>query len=96
MIKGDEGEMTFSDMMGSPDMEMLSTEFDIALGHQLTHWGLDEREKTIFYLYHLQEYSQTEVAEHLGTSQVHISRLLKRLKGKIQFRPSEGLDTLFS
>jgi RNA polymerase sigma-B factor len=39
---------------------------------------LDERERTIVYLRFFEDLSQSEIAEKVGMSQVHVSRLLRR------------------
>ena len=39
---------------------------------------LDERERTIVYLRFFEDLSQSEIAEQVGMSQVHVSRLLRR------------------
>ena len=39
---------------------------------------LPERERTIVYLRFFEDLSQSEIAERVGTSQVHVSRLLRR------------------
>ena len=39
---------------------------------------LPERERTILYLRFFEDLSQSEIAERVGTSQVHVSRLLRR------------------
>src|SRR6478735_11769988 len=40
--------------------------------------SLDERERTIVYLRFFEDLSQSEIAEQVGMSQVHVSRLLRR------------------
>lgn len=39
---------------------------------------LDERERTIVYLRFFEDLSQSEIADRVGMSQVHVSRLLRR------------------
>lgn len=39
---------------------------------------LDERERTIVYLRFFEDLSQSEIADQVGMSQVHVSRLLRR------------------
>jgi len=45
---------------------------------------LPERERTILYLRFFEERSQSEIAEQIGTSQVHVSRLLKSSLDKLR------------
>lgn len=40
--------------------------------------SLDDRERTIVYLRFFEDLSQSEIAERVGMSQVHVSRLLRR------------------
>lgn len=46
--------------------------------------SLPERERTIIYLRFFEERSQAEIAEQIGTSQVHVSRLLKASLAKLR------------
>ena len=40
--------------------------------------SLPERERTIVYLRFFEDLSQSEIAERMGVSQVHVSRLLRQ------------------
>jgi RNA polymerase sigma-B factor len=44
---------------------------------------LDERDRTIVRLYHLEELTQSEIGRRLGLSQMHISRLLRQATEKL-------------
>ena len=44
---------------------------------------LDERDRTIVRLYHLEELTQSEIGSRLGLSQMHISRLLRQATEKL-------------
>ncbi len=50
--------------------------------------SLPERERTILYLRFYEGRTQTEIAEHIGISQMHVSRLLRRslsaLRGRVE------------
>lgn len=50
--------------------------------------ALPERERLILYLRFYEDRTQTEIAEHVGISQMHVSRLLRRslsaLRGKVE------------
>jgi RNA polymerase sigma-B factor len=54
--------------------------------HRLSHLmnRLDERERTIVYLRFFEELSQSQIAERIGTSQVHVSRLLAAALAKLR------------
>lgn len=53
---------------------------------------LDQRERTILYLRYFGQLSQSEIAERVGISQVHVSRLLRSsvaaLRAKVEERDS--------
>ncbi|MBO8126409.1 MAG: SigB/SigF/SigG family RNA polymerase sigma factor [Firmicutes bacterium] len=46
--------------------------------------SLPQRERQILLLRYLQDYSQTQIAERFGISQVHVSRLLKKAIRQVQ------------
>lgn len=46
--------------------------------------GLSERDRTIIGLRYFQELSQTEIAEQVGVSQVHVSRLLRQALARMR------------
>ena len=79
---GSEGNHKLLDILGSEDPQFVELETRIALKDALR--CLDDREKTIIRLRFYAGLSQTRIAERLGISQVHVSRLqrnaLRRLK----------------
>lgn len=48
--------------------------------------SLPERERTIVWLRFFEDRSQSEIAEHVGMSQVHVSRLLRRTLRQLRER----------
>ena len=55
--------------------------------------SLDERDRTIVYLRFFEDLSQSEIAERVGMSQVHVSRLLRRALRELKERagaPDDG------
>ena len=56
------------------DLKQFNNKFE--LGEALNY--LPKREKVIIRLYYFEGFSQTKIAERLGISQMHISRLLKQ------------------
>jgi RNA polymerase sigma-B factor len=54
--------------------------------------ALDERERTIVRLYHLEELTQSEIGRRLGLSQMHISRLLRQATDKLSAAATEQSD----
>jgi RNA polymerase sigma-B factor len=86
-LRGEEGggEMTLNDRVGSWDSGMHEWEAYADLTRALS--CLNARDREILRLRFWEEQSQTQVAERLGMSQMHVSRLqvraLARLKGKL-------------
>jgi len=73
---------TVLDYVGNvdPDLEALPNRLDLAraLGY------LDEREKTIIYMYYSKGLAQTDIAKKLAISQTHVSRLQRGALGKLE------------
>ncbi|MDT7577311.1 MAG: polymerase sigma-B factor [Pseudonocardiales bacterium] len=65
-----------ADRLGDLDGELEKVEYRHALRPLLD--GLAERERTILMLRFFGEMSQTEIAQEVGISQMHVSRLLAR------------------
>lgn len=81
-FEGEPAPLTLSDFIGNIDDKLQNIETYGDLSEALNY--LDSREKKIIYLRFFKDMSQTEVAERLKISQMHVSRLqqkaLKRLK----------------
>ena len=74
---GDDEEGTsLSSRLGSHDPGFNQTELEMAVGDMLSE--LSERDRTIIELRFYEELSQSEIAERIGISQMHVSRLLRR------------------
>ena len=73
---GAEDGLTLGDTLGGPDAGFELTEMRVALGPALAL--LDERDRTILSMRFYGNHSQAEIGEHLGISQMHVSRLLTR------------------
>jgi len=52
--------------------------------------GLPERERRIIYLRFYEEMSQQEIADIVGTSQVHVSRLIRAAVSEMRSRAKEA------
>ncbi|MEU8679210.1 RNA polymerase sigma factor SigF [Streptomyces sp. NPDC048560] len=76
------GGRTFADVLGEPDPAMESVENLHALAPLLCE--LDERERRIIDMRFGQEMTQAQIGEHLGISQMHVSRLLSRMLHKLR------------
>ena len=85
----DNGEsMTLESRLGTADPGFDLAEHRVLLERLLEE--LPERERTIVRLRFFDDMTQTEIAEHVGISQMHVSRLLARTL--VQLR--ERLQTL--
>jgi len=73
---GGEGNRELSDTLGGEDHAFELAELRVALGPALG--SLSEREQTILTLRFYGNLTQTEIAEKIGISQMHVSRLLTR------------------
>ncbi|MBB5174206.1 RNA polymerase sigma factor SigB [Texcoconibacillus texcoconensis] len=90
----DEGSaVTLLDLVGATDEGFEKTDQQLLL--QKAFNVLNEREKQILYYTYFENYSQKEAGEHLGISQMHVSRLqrraLKKLRESLRVEPSECL-----
>ncbi|MEU0157403.1 RNA polymerase sigma factor SigF [Streptomyces sp. NPDC006261] len=73
---------TFADVLGEPDPAMESVENLHTLAPLLSE--LDERERRIIDMRFGQELTQAQIGAELGISQMHVSRLLSRMLGKLR------------
>jgi len=80
-LEGDAA-LTLSDSLGAEDLDLGQIESYDDLKAALTQ--LDNREKMILFLRFYQDQSQTEVAQRLGISQMHVSRLQHRALRKLK------------
>ncbi|MGW4671527.1 RNA polymerase sigma factor SigF [Streptomyces sp. NPDC004324] len=79
---GDEGESALADYIGSDDHALELVEDFHALAPMIA--GLDERERRIIHMRFVDELTQAQIGEHLGVSQMHVSRLLNRTLAKLR------------
>jgi RNA polymerase sigma-B factor len=73
---------TLADTLGEADREYEMAEARIALGPAIA--CLDERERKIVTLRFYGNLTQTQIAEQVGISQMHVSRLLSRALDKLR------------
>jgi RNA polymerase sigma-B factor len=78
---GEDG-TTAGELMGDVDPRMAVSEDWMAMAPQLRE--LPERERRILYLRFFKDMTQTEIAEAIGISQMHVSRLLTRSLAKLR------------
>jgi RNA polymerase sigma-B factor len=85
----DNGEsMTLESRLGANDTGFDLAEHRVVLERLLVE--LPERERTIVRLRYFEDMTQTEIAQQVGISQMHVSRLLARTLGQLR----ERLQTL--
>ncbi len=72
----DESAPSPAQRLGELDQELAAVESRVAVGEMLA--VLPDREQTIVYLRFFEGLTQSEIAERIGISQMHVSRLLAR------------------
>ncbi|MFF1747637.1 RNA polymerase sigma factor SigF [Streptomyces mirabilis] len=77
-----DGEAALADFIGADDTALELVEDFSALAPMIA--DLDERERRIIHLRFVDELTQAQIGEHLGVSQMHVSRLLSRTLAKLR------------
>lgn len=77
-----DGDATLRDTIGMDDSALEKVESFVALGPALEQ--LPERERTVLLLRFFGGMTQTEIAERVGISQMHVSRLLSRTLAQLR------------
>jgi len=85
-----DGTTELGDTLGTEDHEYELAETRVALGPALA--TLDQREQTILTLRFYGNLTQSQIAEHIGISQMHVSRLLTKALTKL--RDQLAADTI--
>lgn len=83
----DPDESPAADWIGDEDEGFELVEGRIALDAALPH--LDERERLVLRLRFAEDMTQSQIAEQIGNSQMHVSRILRRALAKIRERVKE-------
>ncbi|HYI45650.1 MAG TPA: RNA polymerase sigma factor SigF [Actinomycetota bacterium] len=73
---GDGGSTSFAEQLGAEDEHLENLEYRASLAPEMQK--LPEREQQILYLRFFKGQTQSEIADRLGISQMHVSRLLNR------------------
>ncbi|KUM84080.1 MULTISPECIES: RNA polymerase sigma factor SigF [Streptomyces] len=82
-ISGSEdGESALQDFIGAEDQALELVEDFHTLAPLLAE--LDERDRQIIHMRFVEELTQAQIGEHLGVSQMHVSRLLSRTLGRLR------------
>ena len=77
-----EGASSLLDYLGGRDPAIETAAAKLDLARML--YRLDDRERSILYLYFYQGISQTAIAKRLGISQMHVSRLQRKALDKLR------------
>jgi RNA polymerase sigma-B factor len=84
MLSGDESGTTLGDLLGEADAELERVDYQQSLQPLLTE--LPDRERTILMLRFFGNMTQTQIADRVGVSQMHVSRLLAQTLAKLRER----------
>ena len=79
---GDESGTELGDTLGGEDREYELTELRMVLGSAMVQ--LDDREQKILSLRFYGNLTQSDIAEQIGISQMHVSRLIARALAKLR------------
>ena len=83
-VGGEEDESPASEWVGDEDEGFELVEDKLALEGALPH--LDERERLVLQLRFVEDMTQSQIAERIGHSQMHVSRILRRTLERIRER----------
>ncbi|MGX1479801.1 UNVERIFIED_CONTAM: RNA polymerase sigma-B factor [Streptomyces canus] len=78
----EDGESVLADFIGNQDPALGLVEDFHALAPMIAE--LDERDRKIIHWRFVEELTQAQIAEHLGVSQMHVSRLITRLLTRLR------------
>jgi RNA polymerase sigma-B factor len=84
---GEEEESPASEWVGDEDEGFELVEDKLALEGALPH--LDERERLVLQLRFVEDMTQSQIAERIGHSQMHVSRILRRTLERIRAEVAE-------
>ena len=74
--QGEEGEgIPLSERVGSEDPGFETVEYGVAIEDAVR--SLSERDRTVLHLRFVDDLTQTQIAERVGVSQMHVSRILR-------------------
>jgi RNA polymerase sigma-B factor len=84
MLSSEQGSATVGELVGEADAELNRVEFRQTLRPLLAE--LAERERTIVMLRFFGNLTQTQIADKVGISQMHVSRLLSQTLDRLRER----------
>ena len=88
MLSSEHGSATVGELVGEADAELDRVDTQQALRPVLAE--LAERERTIVMLRFFRNMTQTQIAEQVGISQMHVSRLLTQTLDRLRTRLEDG------
>jgi RNA polymerase sigma-B factor len=82
--KGDQDDSkdTFQDTLGTEEERYELVEYGAAIAPTLK--ALSQRERAILHLRFVEDLTQSEIAERIGVSQMHVSRLIRRSLARLR------------
>ncbi len=86
-VGGEDEESPASEWVGGEDENFELVEDKMALEGALPH--LDERERLVLRLRFVEDMTQSQIAERIGHSQMHVSRILRRTLERIRAEVAE-------
>jgi RNA polymerase sigma-B factor len=84
MLSSEQGSATVGELVGQADAELARIDFQQSLRPLLAE--LADRERTIVLLRFFGNMTQTQIADHVGISQMHVSRLLAQTLDRLRSR----------
>jgi RNA polymerase sigma-B factor len=84
MLSTERGTTTLGDLLGEADAELERVDYRQAIQPLLA--ALPERERTIVMLRFFGNMTQTQIADRIGVSQMHVSRLLTQTLARLRER----------
>jgi RNA polymerase sigma-B factor len=86
-VGGEEDESPAAEWVGDEDENFELVDDKLALEGVLPH--LDDRERLILRLRFVEDMTQSQIAERIGHSQMHVSRILRRTLERIRGEVAE-------
>ena len=83
-VRGSQGEATAMSLQGADDPRYTTVEDCVTVAHLLTH--MSEQDREILRMRFCDCMTQTQIAQRLGKSQVHVSRLLASTLERLRSR----------
>jgi RNA polymerase sigma-B factor len=88
ILSGDQSGTTLGDLLGEADAELERVDYQQSLQPLLAE--LPDRERTIVMLRFFGNLTQTQIADRVGVSQMHVSRLLAQTLVRLRERLESG------